>query len=274
MCTYELLIDTGKVAGRQAHFQYELGDDSEDDTYDDKLRGEDFAAGMLIMNPFAAHMQFQNEINRGKKDGNGNSVDVRHDKGSKLHVPLDGAELELSKRKKEAEKKTITKRPKIPFFASERTRIRELIKWKEQQEEEEEQEKMQKLKEQQVLLRAARRREQQQRAELDLQRQMHAASEMAWNHGMSRGDHEQATSLSSSQVEMTSYWGRYHDRAKSDTGQHCTAAQAPLPRKSLVDIAMGSNSAQIRSLAKELQELQILVLQKKAMEMLKETSAF
>jgi hypothetical protein len=304
-----LLISTGKTPGRQAHLQYELGEnsDEEGDVYDDKLRGEDYAAGLMFMNPFAAHQVFESEIDRGMTNSS-NSVDVRSYKG-KLHVPLDGAELELSKRKIEADKKTITSRPKIPFFASERTRIRALIEWKEQQAEEEERDKIQKLKEQQSIVRAARKREQQERAELErieIHNLMRAASERAWNEpGVipSRGaDGPASSSLSAGQVDMTSYWGQYNGHSssvrgrgeerklstpllaasfnmtQSDRGQPSTPAAAQVSsssspqRISLVEIAMQSNSVQIRQLAAELQQLQVLVLAKKARNMLKETS--
>jgi hypothetical protein len=299
-----LLISTGKAPGRQAHLQYELGEnsDEEGDVYDDKLRGEDYAAGLMFMNPFAAHQVFESEIDRGMTNSC-NSVDLRSFKG-KLHVPLDGAELELSKRKKEADRKRITSRPKIPFFASERTRIRALIEWKEQLAEEEEREKIQKLKYQQTIVQAARKREQQERAELErieIQNLMRAASERAWNEqGVihSRGaDGQASSSLSAGQVEMTSYWGQYNGPSssvrglgderemstslplesskvtQSDRGQPSTPAAAQISsssspqRSSLVEIAMQSNSAQIRQLAAELQQLQVLVLAKKARDM-------
>ena len=291
----------GKTAnpGAQAHLQYELGSDSEEDTYDDKLRAEDYAgtclyaslaamlllflivpscpAGLLFMNPFAAHQLFQSEITRRGDEGTSQSIDVRHADG-KLHVPLDGPELELSKRKKGAEKKPPM--TKIPFFASERTRIRELIKQVAARKEAEERDRIQKLKEQQVIVRAAKRREHQQQGHMKLHDQMRAASERSWD----EGGVGQATSLSADQVEISLYWGKYNgssaredktpsatqsNRTKSDAGAASPQASSS---KSLVEIAMSSSSAKIRALAAELQELQLLLLQKKAKEMLKEST--
>lgn len=142
-----------KSSSVQISRRFQRGDESEDSD-PDELNGDDVADAFLALGAslvpvFAPKFLSQQLANSGGKK---HSVDVRTE-GGKLHVPLDGDELELSKRKIKSENR---KPPKLPplrsqFFASERTRIEELIRQVERRKAEEEKERRQKLKEQRTL---------------------------------------------------------------------------------------------------------------------------